>query len=48
MLITFVISVIDITKTKLNRKEKLFWIIIVLAFNIFGIAYYFLTGKKKS
>lgn len=48
VLITLTISIIDITKSRLNRNNKIFWIIIVLLFNIFGTITYFMIGKKKN
>ena len=47
VLITLTISIIDIRKSKLNRSNKIFWIIMVLLFNIFGTITYFLIGRKK-
>jgi len=47
VLITLTISIIDIRKGKLNRNNKIFWIIMVLLFNIFGTITYFLIGRKK-
>ena len=46
-LITATISVIDIRKSKLDRSNKIFWIIIVLLFNIFGTITYLIIGRKK-
>jgi hypothetical protein len=47
VLITLTISIIDIGKSKLNKSDKIFWIIMVLSFNIFGTITYFLIGRKK-
>jgi hypothetical protein len=47
VLITATISIIDIRKSKLNRSNKIFWIIIVLLFNIFGTITYLIIGRKK-
>jgi len=47
VLITLTISIIDIRKSKLNRSNKIFWIIMVLLFNVFGTITYFIIGKKK-
>jgi hypothetical protein len=48
VLITQAISIIDITKSQLNRNNKTFWIILILLFNIFGIIPYLTIGKKKN
>ncbi|RPD98245.1 PLDc_N domain-containing protein [Aureibaculum marinum] len=47
VLITLTISIIDIRKSKLNRSNKIFWIIMVLLFNVFGTITYFIIGRKK-
>lgn len=47
VLIALTISIIDIRKSKLNRNNKIFWIIMVLLFNIFGTITYFIIGRKK-
>ncbi|QXP74716.1 PLDc_N domain-containing protein [Tenacibaculum sp. AHE15PA] len=46
--ITLTVSIIDITKSKLNRNDKIFWVFVVLLFNIFGTITYFIIGKKKN
>jgi hypothetical protein len=47
VLITLTISINDIRKSKLNRSHKIFWIIMVLLFNVFGTISYFIIGRKK-
>ena len=46
-LIILTISIIDIVKSRLNRNNKIFWVIVVLLFNIFGTITYYIIGKKK-
>jgi hypothetical protein len=48
VLITLTLSIIDITKSRLDRNNKIFWIFIVLLFNMFGTITYFIIGKKKN
>ncbi|MFT5257164.1 MAG: hypothetical protein ACI9KF_000789, partial [Arenicella sp.] len=33
---------------RLDRNNKIFWIFIVLLFNMFGTITYFIIGKKKN
>ncbi len=47
VLITATISIIDIRKSKLNKSNKIFWIIIILLFSVFGTITYFIIGRKK-
>lgn len=46
VLITLTTSITYIGKSKLNRSDKLFWIIMVLLFNVFGTLVYFVFGRK--
>lgn len=47
VLIMATVSITDIKKGNLNTSNKIFWIIIVLLFNIFGTITYFMIGRKK-
>jgi hypothetical protein len=47
VLITLTVTIIDIAKSKLNKNNKVFWILMVLSFNIFGTIAYFIMGRKQ-
>jgi len=46
-LILMVIALIDLSKVKVTRGPKIFWIIFVLVSGILGSICYFIFGKKQ-
>ena len=41
------IALIDIQKSKFNRNDKIFWVLVVLLFNLIGTMIYFTIGRKQ-
>ncbi|MDO6674496.1 PLD nuclease N-terminal domain-containing protein [Tenacibaculum sp. 1_MG-2023] len=42
-----IIALIDILKSKFKGNNKIFWILVVLLANFFGVILYFLIGREQ-
>lgn len=42
-----IIALIDIVKNDFTKNNKLIWIIVLIAFNIFGALLYFMFGTQQ-
>lgn len=47
VLIPTVMALIDISKNKYDRNDKMVWVFVVLFFNIIGVMIYFAFGRKQ-